>query len=245
MFMNRKALLCVFMLSSILCAQSSLPKGDILAIRLNSSLNSRKTKPGQAITATVMQDIPNSSIRKGARVLGHVLTVTRATNPQPAEISFRFDAVRSRRRTFTVNTDLRALASALDVEDAQVPPTGPDRGTPWAWATRNLIGGEVAYGQGGPVSRGTQNVGRALAEGVLVKAEPNSTRGCRGEIDGNTQLQALWVFSSDACGICGFPNVTIAHAGRSAPLGQITISSPGDINIRSGSGILLRVNSAK
>lgn len=134
------------------------------------------------------------------------------------------------------------MASPLDVEDAQLPPTGPDRGTPWVWATRNLIGGEVAYGEGGPVARGTDTVGTALAEGILAKPKSDSARGCRGEIAGNAQLQALWVFSSDACGVYGFPNLRITHAGRAAPSGEITISSSEDINVRSGSGMLLRVN---
>lgn len=238
-------LVIILLLSSTLWAQDSLPVGSILAVRLNSSLNTRKTRPGQAITARVMQSVPNSRIRQGAKVLGHVLVVTAASKAHPAEVSFRFDAVRAEHRSFVVGTDLRALASAMDVEDAQIPPTGPDRGTPWAWATRNLIGGEVAYGEGGPVARGTETVGKALAEGILARPQPDAARGCRGEIAGNAHPQALWVFSSDACGVYGFPSLKIAHAGRGAPAGEITISSPEDINIRSGSGMLLRVNSEK
>jgi len=133
----------------------------------------------------------------------------------------------------------------MDVEGAQIPATAPDRGTPGAWATRNLIGGEVAYGEGGPVTRGTETIGQALAEGILAKPEPDSARGCRGAIAGNADPQALWVFSSDACGVYGFPSLDITHAGRSAPSGEITISSREDINIRSGSGMLLRVNSVE
>jgi len=53
-------------------------------------------------------------------------------------------------------------------------------------------------------------------------------------------------FSSDACGLYDFPNVTLAHAGRTDPVGQITLlSSRGNLNIRGGSGMLLRVNDAK
>jgi len=50
----------------------------------------------------------------------------------------------------------------------------------------------------------------------------------------------------DACGLYDFPNVTLAHAGRTDPVGQITLlSSRGNLNIRGGSGMLLRVNDAK
>jgi len=220
----------------------TLSQGSILPLRLNSSLNSGKAKLGQTITARVMQDIPHSKVREGAKVIGHVLSVKRARNAQKAELTFRFDVVCASKHCFPMNTNLRALAAMMEVEAAQIPPSGPDRGTPWEWATRNLIGGEVAYGQGGPVARGTDTVGRAVADGVLVRVEQNSARGCRGEIDGNAELQALWVFSSDACGIYGYPNLTISHSGRTAPVGEIKISSNENINIRSGSGMLLRVN---
>jgi hypothetical protein len=220
----------------------------VLPVELRSSLNSQKSKPGQTITARLMQDVPLSpgkKIRAGAKVLGQVVDVKPAQGGQPAAMTLRFDAVNFGHRSVPVTTSLRALASMLEVEDAQIPPTGPDRGTPWAWATRDLIGGEVAYGQGGPVARGTQIVGQALTEGVLAPVEASRSSGCRGEEAGNARPQALWVFSSDACGVYGFAGVTINHAGRRAPEGQITlISQKEKLDIKSGSGLLLRVNSA-
>ena len=238
-------LLVLTLMLRTLCWGQALSNGSILPVRLNSSLNTKKAKPGQTITARVMQDIPHSKVREGAKLIGHVLNFKRALDRQRAELTFRFDSVCASKHCFAVNTNLRALASMMEVEQAQVPPTGPDRGTPWAWTARNLIGGEVAYGQGGPVARGTDIVGEAVVDGVLVRPERNSARGCRGEIGDNPQLQAFWVFSADACGAYGFPNLTITHSGRTAPYGDITLSSDENINVRSGSGMLLRVNSAQ
>jgi hypothetical protein len=190
--------------------------------------------------------VPVSSrtrIRAGGKVIGHVVSVKEARNGQPAEITLRFDRLNFAHRSVPINTSLRALASMMEVEDAQIPPAGTDRGTPWAWTTRNLIGGEVAYGEGGPVVHGADVVGNSLFGGVLVRAKANPESGCRGEVGDNARLQAFWVFASDACGVYSIDDVQITRTGRTAPLGEITLTSTtGDVDIRSGSGLLLRVN---
>ncbi len=229
-------------------AQSAIPAGTVLPAQLISSLNSQKSKSGQSITARIMQDVPLSPqnrIHAGAKVMGHVVMVRAGKDGQSAAITLRFERLKFAHQSLPISTSLRALASMMEVEAAQVPPSGPDRGTPWAWTTRNLIGGEVAYGENGPVARGDEIVGRALADGVLVPLRANPTSGCRGGFAGNNQPQALWVFASDACGVYGIPDLQIAHAGRTAPVGEITLTArPENLNVRSGSGMLLRVNGA-
>ncbi len=226
-------------------AQNVIPAGTIIPARFNSSIHSQKNRPGQSITARVMQDVPLPSgkvIRAGSTLLGEVVKVSPANSGNPAEITLQFDKLKTAGQVLPVNTSLRALASMLDVEQSQIPPTGADRGTPWAWSTRDLIGGEVAYGEGGPVARGTQIVGKALAEGVLVTATAKAGSNCRDGVADNTQPQALWVFSSDACGVYGMSGLRIAHAGRSQPAGQITLTASRNFEVRGGSGMLLRVN---
>ena len=182
-------------------------------------------------------------IRAGSKVIGKIVNIKPVQDAQRAEITLRFDSVNFRHRSVPITSSFRALASPMEVEDAQVPTTGTNRGTPWSWMTRVLIGGEVAYGEGGPVTRGTEIVGQALADGVLIPVQASRGRGCRGDVSGNARPQALWVFSSDACGVYGFSGVTLAHAGRTIPYGEITITSQsGKLNIGSGSGLLLRVN---
>lgn len=244
--MKSSLLIVLALASSIrLIAQDSIPDGTILPLRLNVSLNSKKTKPGQAISARVMQDVPladASRICAGAKVLGHVVAVEPASTTSGATISLRFDTLVLSRQQTPVVTNFRALASMMAVHEAQLPQNGPDRGTSENSWTTNQVGGDVVYRGGGPVTNGFGEVGKPVPNGVLVHVSSPPGSKCRGEIGGNDRLQALWVFSSDACGIYDLPDVTLMHSGRTSPIGEITLrSGKGNLNIRPGSGMLLRV----
>jgi hypothetical protein len=193
-----------------------------------------------------MQDVPlspGSTIHAGAKVIGRVIDVKPANGGAGAQVSFRFDTLVVSKRRIPIITNVRALASMMAVEAAQLPESGPDRGTSQnAWTT-DQIGGEVVYRGGGPVADGLRSVGEPTYGGVLVHISAKPGSPCRGEIEGNDRLQALWVFSSDACGVYDFADLAIVHAGRSDPVGKITLASDkGAVNIRAGSGMLLRVN---
>jgi len=241
----RSLLTCLLLCSAGLFAQEAIPAGTVLPVQLKSSLDSLKSKAGQTITARIMQDVPlyaKGKIPAGAKVIGHITEVARPRAGMGASISLRFDAVNFRGHTVPITTNLRALASMMDVEDAQVPPVGTDRGTTWAWMNTNQIGGEAVYGQGGVVTRGEQVVGQQVPGGVLVHLSAQPGTSCRGAVAGNDRLQALWLFSSDACGLYGFHDLQIKHAGRTPPLGEIVlVSTSRRLHVSAGSGLLLRV----
>ena len=237
----------LWLFPAIAFGQTTIPAGTILPLRLNSALNSRKSKAGQAISARLMQDVPlarKSKIHAGAKVIGHLLEVIPATATSGARISFQFDTLEVSKHKVPITTNLRALASMLEVEEAQIPQAGPDRGTSQNSWTTVQVGGDVVYRGGGPVARGLEVVGTPTSDGVLVRLRENPEGKCRGETDGNDRPQAMWIFSADACGAYGFSDLTIIEAGRSSsPPGQITLASTtGNFDIRSGSGILLRLD---
>jgi hypothetical protein len=228
-------------------AQDAIHSGTILPVQLHQSVKTDKAKLGQVISARLMQDVPlpaGGKIRAGAKVMGEVVAVKPAVKGDAAEISLRFDILKSGAQRIPIVTNLRALAGMMDVAEAQTPTSGPDRGTSYYNWTTIQIGGEVNYHDRGAISNGSEIVGHSVADGVLVRLTGRLGTNCRGEIDRNEHLQALWLFSSDACGLYGFPDATIVHAGRSSPVGVITLrSDKGNLNIRAGSGMLLRVNS--
>jgi hypothetical protein len=245
--MKTTLLIALIVLSVNLSARESIPVGTVLPVQLETSL-SKKSEPGQLLKARVMQDVPlgkDLKIRAGAKVIGEVVEVVPYDKGANATISFKFDRVVVSHQTISITADLRAMASTMEVDEAQIPKTGPDRGTPpTAWTTMQVGGDEVVYRGGGHVMNASEIVGEPAPDGVLVRVSPNADEGCRGPINGNERSQALWVFASDACGLYGFSGVKILNSGRSDPVGLIVLTAKREkLNIRAGSGMLLRISS--
>jgi hypothetical protein len=223
-----------------------IPVGTILPARLNHGLSSKSAKPGQVVTARIMQEVPlpnQENIPEGAKLLGKIVSVERAGNGTRGKITFRFDTLAIHQRTIPIAVSLRALAGFMEIQFAQTPVFSPGFGTPYLWANTRQIGGDEVYGVGGPVTnQSSEWIGKGVYGGVLVHVHAQPDSRCRGPLDSEDRLQALWVFSSDACGVYGIPGVIIDHAGRTEPLGEITLlADQEELLVRGASGMLLRV----
>lgn len=243
----RRILIALLAVSSPLWGQEAIPAGTVLPVQLTSTVDSRKCRPGQAVSARVKQDVPlpgRGKIPARAKVTGHIVDI--ASTPQGgARLTLQFDTLTYRKRSFTIVTNLRAMAAMMDVQAAQIPTTGVGVGDVSYWMDTNQVGGDAVYGEGGPVTRGSEVVGVAVPGGVLVQLNALRGKPCRAAFAGNDRPQALWVFSSDACGLYGFSDLDLAHAGRTDPQGQIVFQSTrGPLHIAAGSGLLLRVNAS-
>jgi len=227
---------------------SSILAGTILPVILRTTIEADKMKQGQMIRGEIAQDVPlpgSTKIRKGSKVEGHVVEVAPAGNGSSAKISIRFDKVYSGGKTIAMATDLRALAGFMEVHEAGLPDETAGEGQVANWWTTTQIGGESVYGAGGPVMSAEDAslvVGKAVNNGVLVEVRAKEGTKCRGAIKENHNPQAMWVFSSDPCGVYGIQNVNIEHAGRTEPVGMIVLEMAGrNTKVRSASGMLLRV----
>jgi hypothetical protein len=234
-------LAAVLALPAAVMAQGAVPEGTILPVSLNKGLNVRTAHPGQEIRAKVMEDVPGTTIRRRADVIGHVVEVNSSGNG-PARLALRFDTVVSHGQSVPIRTNLRALASFVEIEGAQVPEEMASRGlNPQTWTTEQ-IGGDQVYRGGGPVAVGITTVGEPTPYGVLGVPRVQTGQKCRGVVADANQPQAMWLFSTDACGVYGYANIRIEHAGRTDPAGIIVlVSENGKLRLQSGSGMLLRV----
>lgn len=226
-----------------------IPPGTILPIILRTSL-SFKCKTGDLIRGKIAQDVPLPSgftIRRGSEVTGHIVEVTPAGIASGPAVSLRFDAVHFQGARVPIVTNLRAIAGFMEVGAAAYPEEDPKSAIPYRMLNTAQIGGQVVFGFGGPVTSAENTsivVGKSVGDGgILAPAIAKPGSSCRGAVADNDRPQAMWVFSSDACGIYGIDHLKITHAGRTDPKGVIVLASDKqNLKLRNGDGLLLRVN---
>ncbi len=220
----------------------SIPAGTIIPVSLNSTLRSDKSGSGDAITATVMQDVivgPGETLRKGSKVTGHVIeAIVPGNRSDESKISFQFDQVVLGKQNISITTNVRAVASKHAVLAAAPLLTSSE----YADNQVQIGGDQISYGSDGPVMVGSQVVGKYTSQGVLAYGGQDLGTPCRGTIDDNDHPQGFWLFSVNACGAYGFGDLTVFHAGRTAPVGEVTLSSKSKVlKVDKGSAMLLLV----
>jgi len=214
---------------------------------LDNTVDSNKSKPGEEISAKLMQDVPLPSggkIKRESKVLGHVVAVSPASGGQPAKIAVQFDHIEIEKHAVPISVGLRALASMELVAQAKQPANGDVGYGTTSWdLNMSLIGGQISY-NGAKIVKAPngQVVGKVPQPGaVLAVPMANPERGCAGPTS-NTSEQAFWLFSTDACGIYDEKDMTLESGIGGTNFSKIVLSSPRTIEVRGGSGWLLQVN---
>ena len=224
--------------------------GTIVPVVLRTTFSFENCKPDQTLRGQIAQDVPlanGSTIRKGSLIEGHIVEVTPAASGNGAKVSIRFDKLYLAGHWVPLVTNLRAIAGFMTVLEASIPEESPSEGTPYEWLPTTQIGGDTVYGARGPVMSGentSEVIGKSVSNGVLARVSAKEGTRCRGAINGNDYPQALWVFSTDACGILW--NRTPEHRSRwpnGTPGDAIVLASEThNFKLRSGDGLLLRVD---
>jgi hypothetical protein len=233
-------LAAVLLCSATMLAAQELPFGTAIPIMLNSTLKSKDSKAGERIEGRLMQEVllpSGAKIKSGSHVTGHVIADELAGSVW--RITVMFDGLQDRGRTIPLKVGLRAMAASESVFQAKTPiDSASTYESSYGWTTKQ-VGGDVVFRGRGYIASPDGKVGRWNGSGAWGKLTPAGD--CMAG-DSTGQEQALWVFSTTACGVYGFKDLKLAQAGTTEPVGQITLESAKEILIRDGSGWLLLVN---
>jgi len=235
-------LAAVLLCTATALAAQDFPAGTAIPIMLNSTLKSKDSKAGQRIEGRLMQEVLLPSgvkIKSGSHVTGQV--VSDDLSGSVWRITVMFDSLHDQGRTIPLNVGLRAMAASESVFQAKTPiDSASTYESSYGWTTKQ-VGGDVVFRGRGYIASPDGKVGRWNGTGAWGKL--TSAGDCLAT-DVNEQEQALWVFSTTACGLYGFENLKLAQRGSSPPVGQIALESTKEILVRDGSGWLLLVNAA-
>src|ERR1700751_5242431 len=121
-------LMCMLVVAGeAFAAKNAIVWNTAIPVMLSSTVNAKKSRPGEKITARVMQDVrlpDGRKIPERALLIGSVVDVKPATAQGGASVVLRFDRVQVGHREMKLVASLRAVASMVEVEFAQLPKTG-------------------------------------------------------------------------------------------------------------------------
>jgi hypothetical protein len=230
--------------------QTKVPTGTALPVRFVRSVDAKKARPGDRVTAKTLQVVMlagGQRLPKGTLLVGHVVDAQPYHfNPESyarqkaSSISIHFDQIVNGDLTLPVNLSVRALADTFESQWAPRPHyhdetdgagtmilIGGDEFSPFDKTVRDDSGDVIAY------NRKDGLFARLLpSDGPASKASQNCSS--------TSTEQSVAIFSPDACGLYGFEGVSMPHAGRSGS-GTFTLTSRGrSIKLYAGSTALLQ-----
>lgn len=240
--------LAVYAAAATVPAQSQvLPKSTAIPIRFEHSVDAKKAKVGDQVTAKTIQVIvlpEGKSIPKGDLVVGHVVALdafnfdqTPYAHQRPSMLSIHFDKLETGETAIPVNLSVRAIASTIDSREAAYPHSTDDTDHV---GMMTLIGGTTFS----PLDKMIQSedgdaIGYNRRNGVFARLISSGACG------GTDTEQSIAIFSPDACGAFGFGGDYLANSGMDGS-GTFTLALRGhSVKLYAGSTALLQVNETK
>ena len=228
---------------------NSIAAGTTLNAVLTKSIDSRKAKEGDEVTAkstSTMKAEGERPIPKGTKLIGHITKANaRAKGDSESALGIVFDRAEvGKGREVPIHAVVQALAatstsSMMAANEEPITPT-PDRGAAsgnTASSGGGLVGGTVA-GVGKTVDS-TVNASGNAAQQVGAGAG-NAVGSASGTING-TAGAATATLSSTSQGVVGLPGYSLDAAAANATQGSIITSTGKSVKLDSGTQMVLRV----
>jgi len=230
---------------------AAISNGSNIDATLASTLDAKKSKPGDKVEARTDQDIKQDGkvvLKKGTRLVGHVTQAQERTKEQSqSELGILFDhAVLKNGHEVRFNASIRALAAAQSAtaasagaDDMMASGSGMGAMQGTARSGGGLVGG-VASNAGaaaGATSGTVMNTAASVPAnaGGTLNSAARSTRSVGG-------LTSAGRLASNSSGVFGLDGLALNSAASSATQGSMIVSSTRNVHLDSGTQMLLLTN---
>jgi hypothetical protein len=231
--------------------QATLAEGTALNAALDGSVDSKKAKPGDRVTARTTEAVRDHGkvvLPKGTRLLGHVTQASaRAKGDAQSALAVQFDrAILKHGREMPMHLSIQALASAqtaasLAADDMDtMGSAGAYAGGSAMGAGRGALGGvtSAAGGTVGTVTNTAANAGNV--GGSTLDTAARSTVGATGAASGAAGgLNAAGQLTSNSRGVFGLNGLNLTAAGSNGTQGSLITSTGKNVHLDSGTRMLL------
>ena len=232
-------------------ANASLASGTAFNAALSSPVDSKKSKPGDPVTARSTEAVKSEGktvIPKGSKLVGHVTQASaRAKGESESTLGIAFDkAILKNGQEIPLNVAIQAIAAAQSSASA----AGSDLDT-FGGAGASAAGSGAAGGRGG-LGGVTSAAGGAVGTvtntaanvGGVAGGTVNSAANAGGSIAGASKgavggLNAAGQLTSNSQGVFGLNGLNLNAAGSSATQGSVITSAGKNVHLDSGTQMLL------
>jgi len=226
---------------------AGLSSGTVFNATLSSPVDSKKSKPGDVITARTVESVKSEGktvLPKGTKLVGHVTQASaRAKGDTESALAISFDrAILKHGQEVPLNVAIQAMASAQTAANA----VGSDldaAGGAGAYASgsgssgRGAIGGLVstAGGATGSVTNTVAGTGNLADSAVSTAAR--TTVGASGATAGG--LNSAGQLASNSRGVFGMNGLNLKAAETGSAQGSLITSAGKNVHLESGTRMLL------
>jgi hypothetical protein len=228
---------------------ASLADGTKIDATLATSLDAKRSKPGDDVEARTEEDIKQDGkvvLKKGTHLVGHVTQVqARAKGQMESQLGIVFDhAVLKNGQEVPFNATIQALASAESAASASsgagdLMASGGGMGAMQGSARSGggLVGGVASTAGANAGSATGTIVNTASSMPSAAGGSLNTVAHSTGAVGGLTSAGRL---ESNSSGVFGMEGLSLNSAASGATQGSMIVSSTKNVHLDSGTQLLLR-----
>ncbi len=221
--------------------ENAFPANMPILATLSKTIDAKKAKQGEPVTAKVEQDVlsqGNIILPRGSRLDGHVTVARARSKSEASELGIAWDkAVLKSGKEIPVHAVIQALAPPPQMTSSEPPMGGAESGGMSGAPTGGIPGGQPGMGPPQP-GAGQPPIGPPAGEpgnpgGVSNPSTGTSTNSRGGGLTGP-------MLSAASRGAQGMPGVTL-NAGANAAEGSVITSERQNVKLNSGTQLVLRI----
>lgn len=225
-------------------ASAGLSSDTTIDAELTKTVDARKAKPGDEISAKVRNDVRQDGkvvLHRGTKLVGHVTQAqAKASGQANSELGIMFDRAEIKGgQNVDLHATIQALAPAAhaNYDDAAMSDIGtsPSAGSPMSTGSGSMGSGGGALGPAGNTVGGAANT-----VGGVAQSAGGAVAGT-GRAAGRATAGAVGSLNASSRGVLGMPGLQMSNELSNTTNGTVLVSNDKDIRLDSGTQMVLRV----